>query len=93
MHVVLKADAMKEFIYIYIWNMEPYVDNWPILMRCPKMIDLFMETLRRKQNGRNFVNDILKCISVNGKGKVLHLIKISPKFVPEGPSNIKSSLF
>ena len=52
-----------------------------------------IEAKTKRQNGRNFVNDILKCISVNGKGKVLHLIKISPKFVPEGPSNIKSSLF
>ena len=36
-----------------------------------------------KQNGHNFADDILKCIFMNEK--FCNLIRISLKFVPEGP--------
>ena len=42
------------------------------------------------QNGRHFVDDILKCIFINEKFCIL--IPTSPKFVPKGPINTKSAL-
>ena len=44
-----------------------------------------LNTLRPRQNGRHFADDIFKCISVNEN--VCILIKISLKFVPKGPIN------
>ena len=44
-----------------------------------------INTLRLRQNGRHFPDDIFKCIFLNER--VLILIKISLKFVPRGPIN------
>ena len=46
--------------------------------------DIF-NTLRPRQNGHNFADDIFKCIFLNEN--VWIPIKISMKFVPEGPVN------
>ena len=46
---------------------------------------LVLNTLRPRQNGRFFADDIFKGIFVNEN--VWTLIKISPKFVPEGLIN------
>ena len=40
-------------------------------------------TLRPKQNGRHFADDIFKCIFLNENAWIS--VKISPKFVPKGP--------
>ena len=42
-------------------------------------------TLRPRQNGRYFADDIFKCMYLNDN--VWSLIKMSPMFVPEGPIN------
>ena len=42
------------------------------------------------QNGRNFTDDIFRCIFVNEKFCIS--IRISLKFVPKGPINNKSAL-
>ena len=42
-------------------------------------------TLRPRQNGRHFADDIFKCIFLNGN--VWILVKISLEYVPKGPSN------
>ena len=47
-------------------------------------------TLRQRQNGRHFTDDIFKCIILNEN--VWILIKISLKFVPWGPINNKTVL-
>ena len=44
-----------------------------------------VNTLRPRQNGRNFADDIFKCIFLNEN--VWISIKISLKFVPKGPIN------
>ena len=44
-----------------------------------------ISTMMPRQNGRNFPNDIFKCISLNGN--VWIAIKTSLKFVPKGPIN------
>ena len=44
-----------------------------------------LNTLRPGQNGRHFADDIFKCIFLNEN--VWISIKISPKFVPQGPVN------
>ena len=43
----------------------------------------FVNTLRPRQNGRYFADDIFKCIFL--KENVWILIKMSLKFVPKGP--------
>ena len=48
-------------------------------------IGWFLNTLRPRQNGRNFPEDVLKWIFVNENEWIL--IKISLKFVPRGPIN------
>ena len=49
-----------------------------------KGLDTF-NTLRPRQNGRHFANDIFKCIFLN---KIVSIaIEISLKFVPKGPIN------
>ena len=45
----------------------------------------YRNTLRPKQNGRHFADDIFKCIFVNEN--LWMLIKISLKFVAKGPIN------
>ena len=42
-------------------------------------------TLRPRQNGRRFPDDIFKCIFLNENARIS--IKISLKFVPKGPIN------
>ena len=46
---------------------------------------LLFNTLRPRQNGRHFPDDMFKCIFANEN--VWILIKFSPKFVPRGPIN------
>ena len=47
------------------------------------MLDELLNTLRPRQNGRHFPDDIFKCLFLNEN--VWISIKISLKFVPEGP--------
>ena len=49
-----------------------------------------LNTLRPRQNGRHFADDIFKCIFLNEN--VWISIKISLKFVPKGPINDISAL-
>ena len=49
-----------------------------------------INTLRPKQNGRNFADDILKCIFLNENVWIPN--KISLKFVPKGPINNNPAL-
>ena len=58
-----------------------------ILQRVPgECVDILpYNTLRPRQNGRHFPDDIFKCIFVNEN--VWTLIKISLKVVPKGPIN------
>ena len=51
---------------------------------------IYFNTLRPRQNGRHFPDDILKCIFLNEN--VWILIKISLKFIPKGPINIITTL-
>ena len=46
---------------------------------------MLVNTLRARQNGRHFVDDIFQCIFVNAN--VWIPIKISSQFVPKGPIN------
>ena len=48
----------------------------------------FINTLRQRQNGRHFADDIFKRIFVNKN--ICILIPIPLKFVPDGPVNKKT---
>ena len=49
------------------------------------MFSSLYDTLRPRQNGRHFADDIFKCIFI--KENIWISIKISLKFVPKGPIN------
>ena len=69
--------------------------SFVVLINCNDLIKLHrfstnhntvkINTLRQKQDGRHFPDDIFKCIFLNEN--VLFSIKISLKFVPKGPIN------
>ena len=67
----------------------------PVMVRSPTHICVarpqWVNTLRPRQDGHHFPDDILRCIFVNEKFYIL--IKISLKFVPTGPNNNIPSLF
>ena len=66
------------------------------LVLLTKVVHLILEvrqywnTVKPKQNGRHFADDIFKVIFVNEN--VWIQIKISMKFVPKGPIDIKLAL-
>ena len=49
-----------------------------------------INTLRPRQNGRHFTDDVFKCIFLNENVRIL--LKIPLKFVPKGPINNIPSL-
>ena len=55
-----------------------------VKLQCQHLINHF-NTLRPRQNGRRFPDDIFKCIFLNENAWIS--IKISLKFVPRGPIN------
>ena len=57
--------------------------HWFQAMIIPAVLNI--NTLRPRQNGRHFADDIFKCIFLNEN--VWIPIKISLKFVPQGPIN------
>ena len=56
----------------------------------PSTSEVPLNTLRPRQNGRHFVDDIFKCILLNENVWIPN--KISMKFVPKGPINNIPSL-
>ena len=62
------------------WVISNHVTEYAILFQ-PQCVN----TLRPRQNGRHFADDIFKCICLNENVSIL--IKISLKFVPKGPIN------
>ena len=52
---------------------------------CQRTVDISYVTLRPRQNGRHFTDDILKCIFLNENNWIW--IRISLKFVPKVPIN------
>ena len=58
---------------------------WRLFGSRPLNEPLLVNTLRPRQNGRHFPDDIFKCIILNEN--VWIPIKISLKFVPKGPIN------
>ena len=79
-----------------IWGRQdqggPMLSPWTLLSGCSspifpvasiKLVRLSFNTLRPRQNGRHFPDDIFKLIFLNEN--VWIFIKISLKFVPNGP--------
>ena len=64
-----------------------YLNQWwfSLLMHIYIAGPLWVNTLRPKQNGPHFADDIFKCIFLNENAWIL--IKISLKFVPKGSIN------
>ena len=68
-----------------LWHTTSYSANYMYGMQFSIHAVWCFNTLRPKQNGRHFADDIFKCIFLNGN--VWIQIKISMKFVPKGPIN------
>ena len=54
-----------------------------LVIQGPGSLHHLLNTLRPRQNGRHFPDDIFKCIFLNESKRIL--IEISLKFVPKGP--------
>ena len=61
-------------------------DHWTSYDMCSCAGEWFINSLRPRQNGRNFPDDIFKWIFLNDEN-VWISINISLKFVPRGPIN------
>ena len=80
---------------IYLSNRNPHTGKTSLL-KWPQGHELAVmtwciNTLRARQNGRHFPDDIFKCIFLNEN--VWISIKIPVKFVPKGPINNIPALF
>ena len=72
------------------WLLLWYAEFGPSVLPGPHVVwavslEFHVNTLRPRQNGRHFADDIFKCIFLNEN--VWISIKISLKFVPKGPIN------
>ena len=56
-----------------------------VLYHCMTNVSSIINTLRPRQDGRHFADDIFKCIFLNENAWIS--IKISLRFVPKGPIN------
>ena len=74
------SQSYLQYIQVYsLWLVTLYI-----------IVFIQVNTLRPRQNGHHFADDIFKCIFLNEN--VWILIKISLKFVPKGPINNIPSL-
>ena len=74
-----KFCPQNSIVIIFIWN-------WGVsLFISSSLMWYVINTLRPRQNGRHFAEDIFKCIFLNENTSVP--IKISLKFVPKDPIN------
>ena len=71
-------------IYIFVSACAALCKQYQVIIGCAKMKP-YLNTLRLRQNGRHFTHDIFKCIFLNED--IWIPIKISLKFVPQGPIN------
>ena len=91
-----RSYLIKEYIWDYI-SLSVYIASMFVLNHCShnslmlsrKYLEFikrtFLKTLRLRQNGHHFPDDIFKCILLNENISIS--IKISLKFVPKGPIN------
>ena len=73
------------YIHIYI-----YMCVLQLLIHALTSTAIFINTLRPRQNGRHFADDIFKCIFSNENAWIS--LKFSLKFVPKGPINNNPAL-
>ena len=75
---------------LYVYNLWRPYELSGTLIYSNKTGNNFFNTLRPRQNGRHFADDIFKCIFINENISIS--IKLSLKFVPKGPINTIPSL-
>ena len=75
-----------------VCNIKQLISNLPVYhnRRSEVIKTMVVNSLRPRQNGRHFADDVFKCIFLNEN--VWILLKISLKFVPKGPINNMPSL-
>ena len=77
--------------YTLIWSLLSGLIHWhrgdpkKVTLTKKQIWKMIINTLRPRQNGRHFADDIFKCIFLNEN--IWIPIKISVKFVPKGPIN------
>ena len=84
-------DYYQQLLRVWVHDSTTFVP-WmlPINLEWWVCLKLYVNTLRPRQNGRHFADDIFNCIFLNKN--VWIPIKISLKFVPDGPINNIPSL-
>ena len=73
-----------------LWLLAKRNKNIPRYCYVMKHMAVLFNTLRPRQNGRHFSDDIFKCIFLNEN--VWLLVKVWMKFVPKGPTNTIAAL-
>ena len=88
LHICSMLTLKKIYLIKRFPNHSPVSDNhestkgtYQLLTDC--LLETHLNTLRPRQNGRHFANNLLKCIFLSEN--VWDTIKISLKFVPKGP--------
>ena len=74
----------------FYWSQTWPIHNQPLHSSAQEVVDKSQHSLRPRQNGHHFADDVFKCIFLNEN--VWILLKISLKFVPKGPINNIPSL-
>ena len=72
------------FKWCYSLPIQRLLISEPFTASC-NISTIHVNTLRPRQNGRHFADDIFKCIFLNENVRIP--IKIAMKFVPKGPIN------
>ena len=79
-------DVMTWKSFLHYWPfVRDFLHNRPVMWNLDCWFVVSFNTLRPRQNGRNFADDTFKCIFLNETFRIS--IKISLKFVPKGPIN------
>ena len=89
-----QTPLLMHWTYIFLalnhGNEDPSLHVWTHDWECNLNNNAFINTLRLRQNGRHFTDNIFKCISLNEN--IWILIYISLNFVPKGQINNIPSL-
>ena len=89
--VTFWSQLMCHYMLVLIHVLRINIHAMPYMYIYSQLIESSVNTLRPRQNGRHFANDIFKCIFFNEN--VWIPIKISMKFVSKGPiKNIPASV-
>ena len=86
---IAQGHLQPQWFIMIFWTLDPeeFTNNIPLIsiITWKTFEACYINTLRPRQNGRHFADDMFKCIFLNEN--IWIPIEISLKFVPQGPVN------